>query len=77
MGRELSDALRQIRLLYGVNPEDSIEKYNEFQWETLREMAKDEGYEARMFSPEVHEKTVDKLYDFYDKKFGPIVGEID
>jgi len=69
MGRELGDALRQVRLIYGVNPEDSIEKYNELQWETLREMARVEEYEARMLSSEVHERTVDKVYNFYEKNF--------
>lgn len=67
--RELSDALRQVGLLYGVNPEDSIEKYNELQYEVMKEMAKEKGYNANFFSPEVHERTLDKFYAFYEKKF--------
>jgi len=69
MTRELGDVLRQVRLLYGVAPEDTIEKYNDFQLDVLKEMAKEDGYKAKFFSPELHERTIDKVYNFYEEKF--------
>jgi hypothetical protein len=66
--RELGNVLRNISVLHGIKPEDTIVKYNELQLEVLRKMAREEGYATKMFSPEVHEQTVDKLYAFYEKE---------
>lgn len=73
--RELGSVLRNISTLHGIKPEDTIVKYNEFQMDVLREMAKEQGYAARMFSSDVHERTVDKLYSFYEDKFNTTIKE--
>jgi len=58
-GRELGDVLKNISTLHGVKPE----------MEVLREMAGEKGYGSLFLNPEIHERTVDKLYTFYEKEF--------
>jgi len=68
-GRELGSVLKNISLLYGVKPEESIVEYNKQQMGVLREMTKEKGYGSLFLSPEIHERTVNKLYNLYEEKF--------
>jgi len=69
MTRELGDVMKNISTLYGVKPEESIVEYNKLQMEVLREMAKEKGFGTIFLSPEIHERTTDKLYNFYEQKY--------
>jgi len=65
----LEDCLKQVRLLYGVNFEESKAKYHEMELEVLKEMATEGGYKADMRKKLVNDRAISKVYDFYSEKF--------
>ena len=67
--KDLSKVLKEIGVLYGVKPEETIVTYNKLQNEVLREMASEKGYGSLFLNPVIHERTAEKVYNFYEKKF--------